>query len=162
MPDTTPNTQDSEYTLLFKILEVLNNGGGGGGASVTGGRNIGASGIGILKDLNGSTLEFKQLAAGSNITLTDGDFITISSSASGGTTVQKGSQAITNGTATVSVVFGSAFGSVPSVVATVGRNAGDDEILCNIDQDTITVNGFTAHLSASVPNANYKLNWMAS
>lgn len=43
-------------------------GGAGGGGTVTGGLNVG-SGLGIFKQLSGTTLEFKTLIAGSGITL---------------------------------------------------------------------------------------------
>lgn len=85
---------------------------------------------------------------------------TLSDQISGGSSVF-GSQAITNGLNVVSVIFAIPFAAVPVVVACVGIVTGEDEVYAVVEQDTVTVNGFTAKLSASVSSANYKLNWTA-
>lgn len=76
--------------------------------------------------------------------------------------LQVGSQAITNGQNTVTVTFSTTFASTPVVVATVSRISGDPDVYCDVNQDSISTTGFIATLSASVPNGNYKLTWMAS
>lgn len=55
----------------------------GGSSTVTGGNNIGG-GVGIYSHLTAGTMQFITLSAGTNITITTGDTITINSSAGGG------------------------------------------------------------------------------
>lgn len=76
--------------------------------------------------------------------------------------VQNGSQAIGSAATSIAVVFPYAFGSAPHVVATLSRPAGGSLIQANVNSDSVTTAGFTAELSATTPNANYKLEWMAS
>jgi len=46
--------------------------GGAGGGTVSGGSNIGTAGVGVFKQLNGTSLEFKKINAGSSkVTITD-------------------------------------------------------------------------------------------
>lgn len=80
----------------------------------------------------------------------------------GGSTLQSGSQDIPLGVDTVSVVFPVAFASVPDIVATMSRPVAEGLIELNIDEASITVNGFTASLGATTGSANYKLKWMAN
>lgn len=76
--------------------------------------------------------------------------------------LQSGSEAVANGTDTVTVVFPSAFVGTPSVVVTVSRPLGEFLIYANIDDASLTATGFTASLSGTVTSANYKLKWMAN
>lgn len=78
------------------------------------------------------------------------------------TTLQSGSQNIGSGVSTISVVFGTPFLSVPDVVVSISRPAAEPLIDVNIDEASITVNGFTASLGATTDTANYKLKWMAN
>jgi len=57
----------------------------GGSSSVTGGSNIGG-GIGLYSGLSAGTLQFNSLSAGTNVTITTGDTITINSTGGGGET----------------------------------------------------------------------------
>jgi hypothetical protein len=77
--------------------------------------------------------------------------------------VRSGKQAITNGTDTGSVVFGTAFtaGANVDVVAVVAKPAGGDNIFATVKDDAVTETGFDYELSAEVPATGYKLNWMA-
>lgn len=77
--------------------------------------------------------------------------------------VQAGKQAITNGTDTGSVVYGTAFagGANVDVVCVVAKPAGGDNIFATVKDDTVTETGFQYDLSAPVPATGYKLNWMA-
>lgn len=75
------------YTKDTNILWVLDNGvyvnvGSGGGEANTA-SNVG-SGNGIFKQKSGVDLQFRSLSAGTNITITTGDTITINSTATGG------------------------------------------------------------------------------
>lgn len=76
-------------------------------------------------------------------------------------TLQSGSQAIGSGVDTISVVFGTAFAVAPTVVASISRPVAENLVEFNIDEASITVNGFTASLGATTGSANYKLKWMA-
>jgi hypothetical protein len=80
----------------------------------------------------------------------------------GGSDVEAGSHAISNGASSVSVVFPTPFASAPVVNATVMRPAGNNNVYCDIDTASVTVLGFTATLSSAAPNGNYKLNWIAT
>lgn len=75
--------------------------------------------------------------------------------------MDRGVNSISNGGSTVSVVFNRTFGSIPSVVASISRNAGDPLVLVNVNRDSVTTVGFTAELSGPVPNGNYKIDWRA-
>lgn len=76
---------------------------------------------------------------------------------------QFGSQAITNGADTVSVVFAEAFDAVPSSIrVSISRPTGGDIITVNVNSDSITAAGFTCDLGNNVPNGNYTLEWEAS
>lgn len=79
----------------------------------------------------------------------------------GVSSLQVGSQAVTINTDSVNVVFGSAFGSVPTVRVSVARPAGADLIYANVDSGSITALGFTASLSATVATSTYVLEWEA-
>jgi hypothetical protein len=80
----------------------------------------------------------------------------------GALTLQSGSQAIGLGVETVAVVFPVAFVATPNIVISISRPESENLIEANIDEDSITVNGFTASLGAATGSANYKLKWMAT
>lgn len=76
---------------------------------------------------------------------------------------QTGSQAITVGLDLVTVVFPTAFGSVPKMPrVSIARPAGGNLIYANVNSDSVTVNGFTADLSQVAPDGTYTLNWEAN
>lgn len=75
--------------------------------------------------------------------------------------IKRGSTAITSGTGSVAVTFASPFAVAPKVTAVVSKPSGGDQVFATIDEATITVNGFTAYLSADAPAAGYKLHWIA-
>lgn len=70
--------------------------------------------------------------------------------------------AIANAAQTVAVVFATAFAGTPVVPLPGVEKAagGDDDIFCTGIYG-LTAAGFTAQLSAPVPNANYHLHWSA-
>lgn len=141
-----PSCCDTQLDLLRKILESLPDIGGGSG-DVSGPNSSVDGDIAIFSGVTGKIIN----DSGVNIS-------SIPTSAN----FQAGTQFIGNGKDTIDVVFSPAFPTLPTtVVATIGRSAGEDLIECNIDQDSITVNGFTAHLSATTSGVNYVLNWSA-
>lgn len=75
--------------------------------------------------------------------------------------IRRAEVAITAGATSVAVVFSSPLAATPIVVATVSRPAGGDAIWPIIDQDTVTVDGFTADLSGTPSDGTYKLNYIA-
>lgn len=75
--------------------------------------------------------------------------------------IKAGRTAITNGENAVEVEFDTPFSTAPVVVAIVAIPSGGDVIWASVDDSTVTVNGFTALLSAAVPATGYKLNWEA-
>lgn len=83
-------------------------------------------------------------------------------SSAGGANLQSGSEPILIGSDTVSVTFPVPFASVPDVVASISRPSTENLIEFNIDENSITVNGFTASLGAATGTANYNLKWMAN
>lgn len=85
-------------------------------------------------------------------------------STGGGTTstLQSGQQAIANGADTVSVVFPTVFAAVPDVTVTISRPSGEALIPVNINQDSLTVTGFTAELGGTTPSGNYFIHWFAN
>jgi small ligand-binding sensory domain FIST len=85
----------------------------------------------------------------------------VNSGGGGGGGTLAGSQAITINNDTVSVVFSAPFATVPVVVANASRPVAEPIIDANIDEASITVNGFTASLGAAPASGNYKLKWMA-
>lgn len=76
-------------------------------------------------------------------------------------TLQAGSDAIGSGVDSIAVVFPTAFAAAPTVVATISKLTVENLIEVNIVTSTVTTLGFTAHLSATTPTANYRINWMA-
>lgn len=83
-------------------------------------------------------------------------------SGSGALNLQSGSQPILIGSDTVSVVFPIPFVSVPTVVASISRPSTENLVEFNIDENSITVNGFSASLGAATGTANYNLKWIAN
>jgi hypothetical protein len=71
------NTLFSGSTNLYSIFAPI------GGAGITAGQSVGL-GNAIFKQVNGSTIEIRSLSAGTNITITTGDTITISAAAGTG------------------------------------------------------------------------------
>lgn len=74
---TAPTTGQSLDLIYFTPV------GAAGGGSVTGASNVG-TGAGVFYALSGSTLEFKSIKAGTNVTVTDDGLGTITVAASGG------------------------------------------------------------------------------
>jgi ammonia channel protein AmtB len=67
---------------------------------------------------------------------------------------------ITNGADTVAVVFASPLGAVPIIDALfIEKPNGGAEAIGVVSFHTLTVNGFTAELSAAVGAVGYKLHW---
>lgn len=75
--------------------------------------------------------------------------------------LRRGKVNIANGAKTVDVVFSAPLSVVPIVSPTVSRPAGGDAIWATVDEDSVTVNGFTASLSGAAPDGNYKLHYIA-
>lgn len=130
---------------MGQIIDVPDSGGGGGG--VSGASNVGA-GTGVWKDLSGSTLRFKSLVAGTNITLTPGaDDITIDASGGGGggtvtsvsvSTANGVSGAVANPTTTPAITL--TLGAItPTSVAASGAVSGSN--LSGTNTGDQTVNG---------------------
>lgn len=144
-----PGCCDGPNELLRKILLGLPEIGGGGSVTVE------DEGITLTTTLE--TLNF----VGAGVTATAvGDTVTVTI-AGGSSSMQAGNQNIGSAVDTISVVFPVAFAVAPVVVATISRPVAENLIECNIDQASITVNGFTVSLSATTGTANYKLKWMA-
>lgn len=75
--------------------------------------------------------------------------------------IARDSTAIANAAESVAVIFAAPFTAVPIVTASVGKPSGGDNLWATVDQSTVTINGFTAYLSAPAPAGTYKLNWLA-
>lgn len=149
----TPGCCDGPNELLRKILLSLPD-----IATGQGGNPIQVYDEGVV--LTAALLSLNIVGAGVTATVSGNDVtITVPGATS---TLQAGSEAIGNGLDTVSVVFPVAYAAIPVVTATVSRPAADPLITWNIDEASITVNGFTASLGANTINANYKLKWMAN
>lgn len=146
--NTIPNPSDRSRWLLFRIclrLNELTGGGGGGSGDVVGPAGATDGHIVTFDGATGKLIKDSGIAISAIVT----------------PTIQKKSQAIGSGVDAISVVFPSAFASAPVVVASVSRPAGSDMIFVNIDEASITTTGFTAQLSSTTPDANYKLKWFA-
>ena len=147
-----PGCCDGPNELLRKILLSLPDIAGGGGNPIQ------VSDDGTI--LTPAVISFNFVGAGVTATASGNDVtVTVPGATS---TLQAGSEAIGNGLDTVSVVFPVAYAAIPVVTATVSRPVADPLIDWNIDEASITVNGFTASLGATTPNGNYKLKWMAN
>ena len=187
----TPGCCDSEWQLLYKILQSLPDisGGGGGsaisvdneGVQITAGvTNFDFVGAGVTATAVGNDVTVTIPAGGTGdvvgpagavddrIATFDGatgkliqDSGVLISSIVTNTSLQAGSQAIGNGVETISVVFPVAFAVAPVIVASMSRPAAEDMISFNIDEASITVAGFTASLGSTTTSANYRLKWMA-
>lgn len=184
----TPGCCDDTWTLLFKILQSLPDISGGGGSPVSvenegvqitaGVTNLDFVGAGVTASAVGNDVTVTigatgdvvgpAVAVNNDLALFDGvtgklikDSGVLVSSLVTNTTLQAGNQAIGSGVETISVVFGTAFGVAPVVVATISRPVAENMIECNIDEASVTVAGFTASLSSTTGSANYKLKWMA-
>lgn len=144
----TPGCCDSEWQLLYKILQSLPDisGGGGGTGDVVGPAVAVNNDIALFDGVTGKLIKDSGVLISSLVT---------------NTTLQAASQDIGNGVDTISVVFGTAFAAAPVVVGTISRPVAENLIEVNIDQASITTLGFTASLSATTGSANYKLKWMA-
>lgn len=75
--------------------------------------------------------------------------------------LRRGRVSIDAAATTVDIVFSAPLSSVPTVTCTVSRPAGGDNIWAHVEEDTLTVNGFTAELSGAPPDGTYKLNYIA-
>lgn len=70
---------------------------------------------------------------------------------------------VASGVSSLAVTFPTAFTAAPrTVMASLITPAGGALIECTVDGSTITANGFTARFGAAMPNANYKLSWIAN
>lgn len=185
----TPSCCDSEWQLLYKILQSLPDISGGGGGSVSvenegvqitaGVTNFDFVGAGVTATAVGNDVTVT-IAGGTGdvvgpasavddrIATFDGatgkliqDSGVLISAVVTNTTLQAGNQAIGSGVETISVVFGTAFAVAPVVVATISRPVAENLIDCNIDEASVTTAGFTASLTSTTGSANYKLKWMA-
>ncbi len=76
-------------------------------------------------------------------------------------TMRRGKVAIAANATSVVVTFSSPLSSVPVVLPHVSRPAGGAEIGCTLDEDSVTVNGFTVQLDGPTPDNTYKLNYTA-
>jgi len=137
----TPSCCDSEWQLLFKILQSLPDIG-----DVTGPDSATDNNIAVFDGATGKLIKDSGVSIFDVITTSD---------------LQSGSTDIGNGVDTISVVFGTAFSGVPAVVVSISRPAGEDMISVNLDEASITAAGFTASLGATTASANYKIKWMA-
>jgi hypothetical protein len=85
--------------------------------------------------------------------------------APGGTLIKLGKEAIGNAAESGAVIFDEAFpvGTTVVVTATVAKPSGSgSNIFATIRDDLVTINGFTYELDGPTPDANHKLNWIAS
>jgi hypothetical protein len=75
---------------------------------------------------------------------------------------ESGVIAITSGVNSITVA-GAGWSFVPTtVVVTVTKPSGGDQIFATVDESTITANGFTAYLSAPVPASGYSLSYIVT
>lgn len=148
----TPACSDSEWQLLFKILQSLPDISGGGGSAIIA-QDEGITITNAMAQINFVGAGVTATAVGNDVT------VTVPGSSAG--TLQSGTQAATVGVANVVVVFPVAFAGVPKVVCTMSRPTGSALIQLNINSDTIGAAGFTARLSAMPPDGTYILQWMA-
>lgn len=147
-----PGCCDGPNELLRKILLGLTE------ISTAMGNPIQVDDEGVI--LTTEVISFNFVGAGVTATASGNDVtVTVPGATS---TLQAGSQAVTNGLDTVSVVFPVAYAAIPVVVASISRPVAESLIQVNIDEASITVAGFTASLSGAVGSANYKLKWMAN
>lgn len=79
----------------------------------------------------------------------------------GATMLRGGSEAITSGASSVSVVFAAPFPTSPAVTVSVSKPSGGDNIWATVRGDLTSVDGFTAELSGPVPATGYFLTWNA-
>lgn len=147
----TPGCCDSEWQLLYKILQSLPDISGGGGSAIS------VENEGTL--LTAGVTSFDFVGAGVTATAVGNDVTVTISGAS--TDIQAANQNIGSGVDTIAVVFATPFAVAPVVVATISRPVAENLIQCNIDQASITTLGFTASLSATTGSANYKLKYFA-
>lgn len=149
MPVQTPGCCDNQYELIRKILLSL--------SAV--GNPIAVRDQGVLLTASAAQFNF----VGDCVVATgSGNDVTVTVGCGAGANLQSGSQAIGSGLDTVSVVFPVAYAAVPTVVVSLSRPAADPIMEVNIDEASITVNGFTASLGGTTVDANYRLKWMAS
>lgn len=108
-----------------------------------------------------SDSEYITLAAGAIEVVEDGfDESGAAGAIAGGN--QSGLEVITSSEDTVEVTFSPALGSTPTnILVSVYSPASGYNIFATVDHSTITTTGFTANLSAPVPNGNYRLSWLA-
>lgn len=145
-----PSCCDGPNELLRKILLGLPEIGSGSSVSI--------EDQGVELTAGVSVINF--VGAGVTATVVGDDVtVTIPGSSS---SVQSGTQDIGNGVDTISVVFPVAFATAPDVVVSISRPSGENLVFANINEASITVNGFTAELSGTTTSANFKLKWMAN
>lgn len=185
----TPSCCDTEWQLLYKILQSLPDISGGGGDNISV-ENEGVQIAAIVTNFDFVGAGVTATAVGNDVTVTipggTGDVVGPASAvddriatfdgATGkliqdsgvlisaivtNTTLQAASQNIGSGVDTISVVFGTPFAVAPVVVATISKPVAENMIECTIDEASITTLGFTASLTAATGSANYKLKWMA-
>lgn len=70
--------------------------------------------------------------------------------------------AITSGVNSITVSGAGWVFTPTTVVVTVTMPAGGDHIFATVDESTITMNGFTAHLSAPTPASGYSLSYIVT
>lgn len=149
----TPACNDSEWQLLFKILQSLPDISTGGGGSDIIVQDEGVQLTAALAQMNFVGDGVTATAVGNNVT------VTIPGSSSG--TIQSGTGVVVNGANSLAVVFPVAFASPPVVVAAIGHPTGEANNIVNILTDTVTALGFTARLTGAAPSANYRILWHA-
>jgi hypothetical protein len=76
---------------------------------------------------------------------------------------QQGLTSLTSGVASAAITFDEAFAAVPEVILAVVQNTSGDasKSLISAEVDSSSTSGFTVHLSAAPPTANYQLAWIA-
>ena len=124
-------TINSGSTNLYNIFSVLSNSGETNTVS-----NIG-SGVGLFKQKNGVDFQFRTLSAGTNITFTKGDTITLNVTNDGNdiTRVQSGINTTTGGTANNPTVNLVASPSVNNIIYS-GTSTGGNSIATNVSATT--------------------------
>lgn len=148
-----PSCCDGPNELLRKILLGLPEIGGGSGSAIS----VENEGV----QLTAGVTNFDFVGAGVTATAVGND-VTVTIAGATSSNVQSGTQNIGNNVDTISVVFPVAFAGIPEVVLTISRPAAENLIYANIDEASITANGFTATLSGSTTSANFKLKWFAN